>query len=65
MTDLHGITSQLHASSLQQQGSWFVVWLYLEMGHNCHKVIGNSAGNGGLHDGGEKLEEWAMLVSWP
>ena len=42
-----------------------MAWLHLEMGLNSHEVIGDSTGNGGLHDEREKLKEWAMLVSWP
>ena len=37
----------------------------LEMGLDGHEVIGDSTGDGGLHDGREKLGEWTMLVGWP
>ena len=36
-----------------------VTWSHLEMGLDGHQVICDSAGNSGLHDGREKLEEWA------
>ena len=42
-----------------------MAWLHLEMGLDGHKIIGDSAGDASLHDGREKLEKWAMLVSQP
>ena len=42
-----------------------VTWSHLEMGLDSHKVIGDSARDGSLHGGREKLEEWNFLVSRP
>ena len=42
-----------------------MAWLHLEMGLDGHEVIGNSAGDGGLHGGIGKLDQRAILVSWP
>ena len=38
---------------------------HLEMGLDGHEVVCDSAGDGGLHGGRGKLEEWTILVSWP
>jgi len=42
-----------------------MAWLHLEVGLDGHKIVSNSTGDGSLHDGREKLEEWAMLVGQP
>jgi len=42
-----------------------VTWLHLEMGLDGHQVVSDSAGNGSLHDGRDKLEEWEKWVGWP
>ena len=42
-----------------------MAWLHLEMGLDSHEIISDSAGDGGLHGGRGKLEDWMVLVGQP
>ena len=42
-----------------------VTWSLLQVGLNGQEVVGDSIGDGSLHDMRVKLAEWEIMVSWP